>query len=204
MSGDPTNDKPIIGLIGGIGAGKTTLSHEMAEHGGLVINADVHAREAIEDDDVKQQLREVFGDEVITSDGEVNRGRLADLIFENQRNRQIVESLVHPKVAARRQKMIAQAQADPDVKFIVLDVPLLFEVRLNEQCDHVVFVDTSREHRLQRLSDRRGWTDSELERREKNQMPLDRKREMADHVIDNNASEADAQRQVRDVLARIL
>lgn len=204
MSGDPTNDKPIIGLIGGIGAGKTTLSHEMAEHGGLVINADVHAREAIEDDDVKQQLREVFGDEVITSDGEVNRGRLADLIFENQRNRQIVESLVHPKVAARRQKMIAQAQADPDVKFIVLDVPLLFEVRLNEQCDHVVFVDTSRERRLQRLSDRRGWTDSELERREKNQMPLDRKREMADHVIDNNASEADAQRQVRDVLARIL
>ena len=196
--------KPIIGMVGGIGAGKTSVAQVMAELGGLIINADAHAREALQREDVRDRLVEVFGEELLTEQGEVNRARLADMIFSDERQRQIVESLVHPVVAARRQALIAQAQADGAVQFVVLDVPLLFEVRLEDECDAIVFVDTDRERRLQRLADTRGWTASELERREKNQIPLDRKREMSDYVIDNNATEAEVRRHVQDVVERIL
>jgi dephospho-CoA kinase len=107
-------------------------------------------------------------------------------------------------VARRRAELIDQAQADHAVRFIVLDVPLLMEVGLDAMCDRIVFVDAPEALRRARVMAHRGWEERELERREKNQLPLDRKRIKADDIIVNDASEAAALMQVRHLLSRLL
>lgn len=198
------NRKLIIGLAGGIGAGKSTVASAMAQLGGRVIDADAAAREALKREDVRQQIVDWWGQAMLDEAGGLNRKQLAERVFSDEAERRRLEGLLHPIIAAQRERMIADAQADPEARFIVLDAPLLFEVGLDKRCDHVVFVDADRNRRLDRVARERGWSADELERREKNQMSLDRKRQLADNVIVNDASEAACFEQVRDLLARIL
>lgn len=198
------NRKPIIGLAGGIGAGKSTVARAMVDMGGWVIDADATARQALTREDVRERIVSWWGSALLDAQGRVDRRALAERVFADEGERRRLEGLLHPIIAEERERLIAEAEADPQTRFIVLDAPLLFEVGLNKRCDHVVFVDADRRQRLQRVARERGWGADELERREKNQMPLDIKRQLADNVIVNDASEAACVEQVRDLLARIL
>jgi len=195
--------KPVIGLVGGIGSGKSWVAQRLAEHGGAVFNADDHARAALDEPHVQRRLVEAFGPSVIGDDGQTDRKALADIVFNAPERRQALEAIIHPIVAERREAMVAAAQADPAVRFIVLDVPLLVEVGLHEACDRMIFVDADRATRLRRVAESRGWDEAELARREKNQLPLDKKRNMADVVVDNSASRDDALTQINEVVQRI-
>jgi len=195
--------KPVIGLVGGIGSGKSWVAQRLAEHGGAVFNADDHARAALDEPHVQRRLVEAFGPSVIGDDGQTDRKALADIVFNAPERRQALEAIIHPIVAERREAMVAAAQADPAVRFIVLDVPLLVEVGLHEACDRMIFVDADRATRLRRVAESRGWDEAELARREKNQLPLDKKRNMADDVVDNSASRDDALTQINEVVQRI-
>lgn len=197
-------EKPIIGLAGGIGSGKSTVARHLAKMGGWVIDADAAAREALNRSDVRQRLVDWWGSELLDECGRIDRRRVADRVFADPEQRSRLEGLIHPIVAAARERQIAEAKADPNTRFIVLDVPLLFEVGLNERCDVVVFVEAPADRRVERVSQERGWTADELTRREKNQMSLDSKRQRADNVIVNDASEAECVAQVRSLLTRIL
>ena len=115
-----------------------------------------------------------------------------------------LEGLIHPLVEQERRETIGRAQRDPAVRAVVWDVPLLFEKQLDRQCDCVIFVHADRAVRLERLVRDRGWDENELDRREKKQMALDRKRRSAHYIIDNGSSEAACFAQVRDVFTRIL
>jgi len=115
-----------------------------------------------------------------------------------------LEQLLHPMIAVVRDRLMSEALADPQLAAFVWDTPLLFETGLDRQCDAVVFVDTPRATRLGRLKRSRGWDEAELARREKSQMPLDRKREISHYVLDNTADAEDARGQVREILSRIL
>jgi dephospho-CoA kinase len=97
-----------------------------------------------------------------------------------------------------------QAAADPKIVAFVWDTPLLFETELNKLCDCVIFVDSPLEMRLARLSQTRGWDQAELERRESAQMPLDKKKRIADYVVVNAADADQVRGQVREVLSRIV
>ncbi|MEX2673492.1 MAG: dephospho-CoA kinase [Phycisphaeraceae bacterium] len=198
------NHKPIIGLAGGIGSGKSTVARVMAQLGGLVIDADAAAREALKRPDVREQITTWWGRGMCDAEGCVDRQRLAERVFTDPAERRRLEGLLHPLIAAERERLIAEAEDDPSVRFVVLDAPLLFEVGLDERCDETVFVNASEGRRLERVVKHRGWTAEEMKRREKNQMPLDRKRQLADNVIVNDASEAECVEQVRRLLARIL
>lgn len=196
--------KPILGLAGGIGSGKSTVARLMGTLGGYVIDADAIAREALQRPEVRRELVEWWGAEVLDAEGRVDRKRLADRVFHDPPQRQRLEGLIHPLVQRERVERVAAARADPSVRFIVLDVPLLFEVGLDKECDRIVFVNADRQTRLERVRRTRGWDERELERREKNQWPMDRKRAASHDIIVNNGDEAQCLEQVRSILKRIL
>lgn len=196
--------QPIIGLAGGIGSGKSSVSKLMASMGGLVIDADAAARAALDEPAVQAELVAWWGPKILDAQGRVDRREVAARVFDNEKELRRLEELVHPIVAEKRRQAIAAARKNPDIRFIVLDVPLLFEVGVDDECDRVVFVEADRATRLERLKRARGWEESELDRREKRQMALDKKRSLADDIIVNNADEAECRSQVRRLIDRIL
>jgi dephospho-CoA kinase len=196
--------KPVIGLAGGIGSGKSAVARQMGSLGGFVIDADALAKQALQRAEVIEQLVAWWGEGMLDAEGQADRAKIAQRVFENPEERKRLEGLIHPLVAEQRAKLIQAAGADPAVRFIVLDVPLLFEVGLDRECDRVVFVEADEATRLKRVGEQRGWGPEELARRERNQMPLDRKRSQAHDMIRNDRSEGQSLAQVRELLARLL
>lgn len=194
--------KPIIGIIGGIGSGKSFVASLFGELGARVIHADDLVHEVYRRPEVLQTLRNWWGDAVTTPDGKLDRRFVAGKVFSNDAERTRLEELVHPLVNAERLRRIAAGADDPAVTAFVCDTPLLLETGQQSECDAVVFVDAPLEVRLQRVR-KRGWDESELERREKLQLPLDTKRESADYVISNAADAEAARGQIRQVFSRI-
>jgi len=180
--------KPIIGLCGGIGSGKSSVARLFAEAGCVVIDSDALNREVLADPTIASKLRDWWGPRVLADDGSLNRRIVADVIFKDQDQRKRLESLTHPLIARRRTAKIAAGLHDPAVRAIILDSPLLFESNLDRQCDAVVFVATNEDRRLMRLQQSRGWDESELRRREHWQMPLARKQSRSDFTIRNEGS----------------
>ena len=198
-------NKPIIGIAGGIGSGKTFVAKLFGELGALVISSDEQVTDAYSDPEVRATLRSWWGDDVIRPDGEINRRLIGAKVFADPAERKRLEELLHPRVhAARERAMAAAAANNPRVVAFVWDTPLLFETDLHQQCDAVVFVDAPLETRLARVAETRHWDAAELARRENSQWGLDRKRNFADYVISNTAGAEVARGQVQDVLSRIL
>lgn len=198
------NGKPIIGITGGIGSGKSFVACLFGKLGCAVIDADAQVREAYDDPQVRQTLRQWWGDSTFKPDGTLDRAFIARRIFNDPDERRRLEGLLHPMVHAARQRQMGILSRDPGTIAFVWDTPLLFEAGLNDQCDAVVFVDAPFEVRLDRVSRGRQWDEAELLRREKLQWPLDKKREIADYIVRNTADAGEARRQVRAVLSRIL
>ncbi len=195
--------KPVIGVVGGIGSGKSTVARQMASLGGSVFDADASARAALDDAEVREALHEAFGEAVFDAAGGIDRRALAEVAFDSDRHRRRLEAMIHPKVRADLDRHIAAANADAQTRFIVLDVPLLLEVGWGDLCDRIVYVDADRERRMQRLR-QRGWEESELIRRENSQMPLDKKLKCAHDMVENNAGEAACLAQVHRLVHGLL
>jgi len=196
--------KPIIGLVGAPGAGKSLVAKQLAELGCAVIDADALAREALQSDAVREQLLAWWGDAVLDSEGRVDRQAVGRIVFNDKAALGRLESLTHPAVRERRRRLREQLQAAPSVVAIVEDSPLLLEKGPADECDVLVFVDAPRDVRLARLRASRGWDEAELAGREKNQWPLDKKREKADYVVSNHAGSGETLAQTRRVLSQIL
>jgi len=191
--------KPIVlGIVGGIGSGKSYIARIMGEAGAVVYDADREVTALYRKPEVLDTIRSWWGDEAVV-DGQLDRATVARVIFEDESQRDRLESLLFPMLAEHRAELIRRAGEDGG-KVVVIDAPLLFEAGLDEQCDAVVFVDTPREIRLRRLKSRSGWDEAELARREKAQLPLDVKRERSDYVL-SGAGTAD---EVRDRVLRFL
>ena len=196
--------KPIIGITGGIGSGKTTVAAMFGEMGCLVIGSDAQVEEVYRDPAVIAQLAEWWGAGVLKSDGQLNKRKIADIVFGDPVERTKLERLLHPRVSALREARMAEVGNKPQVKAIVWDTPLLFETGLRSQCDVVVFVEAPAGERLARVTRGRGWNEAELARREKSQWPLDKKREISDYIVANTADADVVRGQVKQVLFRIL
>lgn len=196
--------RPIIGIAGGIGSGKSFVADLFGELGCLVIHSDELVRQAYDDPAVKDVLRQWWGGDVFQSDGQVHRKSIAAKVFSDPSERIRLEQLVHPIVERTRVLLMHAAAGNPQVLAFVWDTPLLFEAGLYRQCDSIVFVEAGADARNARLRETRGWEEAERTRRENLQWPIDKKREMSQYVIDNTAYADDARRQVRDVFSRIL
>ncbi|HMN97281.1 MAG TPA: dephospho-CoA kinase [Phycisphaerales bacterium] len=198
---------PTIGLVGGIGAGKSSVARILAGSGCVVCDSDALAREALDDPSVAGAIRERWGESVFrpgtdaSGAGALDRRAVAALVFERAEERRWLESVIHPWIERRRRDLFRDAPADTRAR--VIDAPLLLEAGLDDRCDAILFVDAPRVLRLARLAAARGWTDAELARREAAQWPLDRKRQRATHVIENVADESHLRTQVLAALDAI-
>lgn len=195
--------KPVIGLMGGPGSGKSTVAKLFKELGCAVIDADRLAHESLRTAEVKQQVRQRWGDQVFDQDGSINRAKLGRIVFKDPAALAQLEAILHPRVHEARQRERDQHQALPDIVAIVEDCPLLLESKLDQDCDQLVFVDTPDEIRRQRVLESRGWDAGELKKRDQRQQPLDTKRQAADYVISNDLDLAHLREQVRSVLQNI-
>jgi dephospho-CoA kinase len=178
---------PVIGVAGGVGSGKSEVARMLGALGAIVIDSDVQARAALDTPAVKEQLVRWWGAGVLRSDGSVDRSAVADIVFRDERERRKLEGLIHPMVRSRRAEVIARAR-EAGAPMAVIDAPLLFEAGVDAECDAVVFVDVPRDVRLSRVREGRGWDEQELERRERNQMPLEEKRQRSRFVVANTGN----------------
>ena len=207
MADDPQtpdpNPKPVIGLLGAPGAGKSTVARAFADCRCAVIDADQLAHLALEEQDVKDQLSQWWGDRVLDGSGRVDRKAVGRIVFADADELLRLEQLVHPRVHAGRARERQRAFADDAVRAVVEDCPLLLETGLDKQCDALVFIDCPLEIRLARLADSRGWDEAELKSREQRQVPLDIKRRSANYVISNGQAAAQLREQAEHVLQQL-
>ena len=196
--------KPVIGLLGGPGSGKSAVARLFGELNCGVVDADALAHDAIQSDSARQQLRSWWGDRVFDTAGRVDRAQVAQIVFNDPAELERLENLIHPIVHQGRSDAREHFEQDPATVAIVEDCPLLIESGLDTSCDALVFVDCPKPLRLQRLKTTRGWSEEDLQKREEHQIPLDTKRERADDVIDNDVPLDDLREQVRAVLRQIV
>ena len=177
----------IVGLTGGVGAGKSTVARLFAERGAVVIDADVIAREVVEPGTAGYDAVVTrFGPAVVASDGGLDRAALAEIVFADAAARTALNEIVHPLVGQRSAQLMADA---PSGAIIVYDVPLLAESRRRAEFDVVVVVEARLEVRLARLA-QRGMPERQARARVAAQASDDERRVLADHVIDNSGSRA--------------
>ncbi len=174
---------PVIGLAGGIGAGKSAAAAALQSLGCVVADADTLAKAALDAEHIRSQVVEWWGAGILDAEGRVDRAAIASIVFEQPDALEQLEGLIHPEVDAQRQAIFAAAPEG--TRAFVIDAPLLFEADLDSLCDVVIFIDASRETRLARVAETRGWDARELDRREVRQLALDSKRSQADHVVVN-------------------
>ncbi len=182
--------KPVIGLVGAIGAGKSTASRLLAERGGHVIDADALGHEALRQPEIVAALVSKWGERVRKPDGTLDRREIGRIVFADPAERNALEATVFPYIRARTRDEIAAAQANPAVAFVVLDAAVLLEAGWGELVDRIVYVDAPRDVRIARLTARSGWTESDLTAREAAQWPAEVKKARADAVLVNDSDEA--------------
>ena len=190
---------PVVGIVGGIGSGKSTVAAEFAAHGGHLIAADRLGHEALREPGIKQAIVARWGDGILDDTQQVDRKRLAAIVFADANERRALEAMTHPYITQRIREEIASARQRPEVRLIVLDAAVMLEAGWNGVCEHLVFVDAPHPVRLQRLGER-GWSTQNVADRENAQMSLAEKRGHADAVVDNSGTPEGAAAQVRVIL----
>ncbi|WP_372716630.1 dephospho-CoA kinase [Novipirellula sp.] len=195
----------IVGIVGAPAGGKSTVARYLQGLGATWVNADLIAREVLNQPQVVAKLVERFGSEIADAEGKVNRLRLAELVFgDDDASRDALdylESLTHPPTRNEILKQIRQSEAQ-GVHVLVLDVPLLFESKWDRACDEIWCVDSPWAHRLQRAEER-GWNATQLSKRETNQLSIEEKRRLSHRVLSNEGSLEELFEQVRQLYAKL-
>lgn len=196
-------------MLGGVASGKSAAARFLAGEGGLVVSADEMVHQLLDEKEAVEVLSARFGTSVLDSEGRLDRGHLAGLVFDpktGEEARRTLESWTHPRVRARILARIEEARSE-GVPRVVLDVPLLLETDaesgLARLCHALVFVATADEVRDRRGQQHRSWPPGEVARREAAQLPLKEKRERADHVLSNDKTIEELETACRRLAAQI-
>ncbi|MFP4199971.1 MAG: dephospho-CoA kinase [Clostridia bacterium] len=194
----------VVGLTGGLGSGKSTVADLVRERKIPVVDADRLAREVVRPrGEAYGPVVEEFGRGILNEDGCIDRARLAAIVFQNAKSRRRLERLIHPPVVRRMVTEIDRARERGE-PVIVLDVPLLFEVGLEDLCDRTWVVWAREDQRIRRLATRDGMDPEDVRLRMQAQMSLEEKMDLADVVIDNSGSLEDTRRRVELLLDDIV
>lgn len=188
----------VIGLTGGMGAGKSTVARLLGEHGAHVIDADAVAREVVQPGEpALAAITEEFGDEVLTDDGALDRGAMAEIVFADEERLRALEAITHPAIRARIAELLDEherAEAEESgQRVVVLDHPLLVETGLAGDLSVVVVVTAPEDVRVRRLVEDRGVDEADARARMRAQATDEQRRAAATHVVPNDG-DADALR----------
>jgi len=212
-----TGKKPIIGILGAIGSGKSTVAAEFAKLGCKVIDADKIAHELLDEPTVKAKVVGLFGQDILDSAGNastslsmkgstslsIDREKLAEVVFTDADKLSSLNEIIHPLVLQRAQELIKQYDCQNQVKAIVLDMPLLIEVGWDKRCDKLIFVDCEQKLRLDRAK-KLGFDKNQVKIRENFQISLDNKANLADNTIENNSDFSVLAKQVVNIFSYIM
>jgi dephospho-CoA kinase len=188
------SSKRRIGLTGGIGMGKTTISDYLATRQIPVLDADIYAREAVEPNrSVFNEIVDRYGSSIVLPDGTLDRQRLGSIVFSSVPEKIWLEQQIHPFV---RDRMESELQRLVDAPVIVLVIPLLFEARMTDLVTEIWVVRTNLEQQKQRLKERDRLNPTQIQARIDGQTAIERKVQQADVVIDNSTTIEALYRQV--------
>jgi dephospho-CoA kinase len=201
MSKVENNIMKIIGLTGGIGSGKSTVSAYLRQKGISILDADaiVAAAEAKGSPQFPAIVK-ILGKEVLTADGELDRPKVSTLVFSHPEKLKALNAIVYACVEEARKKLLNEKKSE---KLVVFDIPLLIECRWNEKVDEVWLVAVDTETQIARAMARSGLSREEVEKRIKRQMPLQEKKQYADLILDNSGSLENLYKQVDAALNKI-
>lgn len=190
----------IIGLTGSIASGKSTVAKMIQSYGLPIVDADLVARKVVEPGTpTLKKIAEAFGPEVMAQDGSMDRTKLGSIIFHNEEMRKTLNNIIHPAI---REEMLRQRDEFMSYgeKNIFMDIPLLFESKLEHFVEKIIVVSVSKEVQLQRLMERNGFTENEANARIATQIPVKEKERLADAVIHNNGTLEDTAIQLQNIL----
>ncbi|MDW0112893.1 dephospho-CoA kinase [Sporosarcina saromensis] len=190
----------IIGLTGSIATGKSTVATMLKNKGYALVDADEIARQVVEPGrPVLSEITEVFGQEVLKADGSLDRERLGHRIFTNEEERKKLNAIMHPAV---RKEMLRQKDEWllNGARTVIMDIPLLFESKLQSFVEKVLVVSVSPSIQRARLMERNHLTEEEADARIRSQMPIAEKEELADAVIFNNGTREETEVQLTSIL----
>jgi dephospho-CoA kinase len=193
----------VIGLIGGIGSGKSQVANLLKQRGASVIDADAVGHDVLEEPEVRREIVERFGKSLLRpdaqvrpGDGLIDRHLLASVVFSDRAALRDLERILHPRMRRHFASIIERERASGQVWAVVLDAAVLLETGWDELCDVVVFVDASVPVRLKRVSHSRGWDAEALHTREAAQWSCDFKRNRANVVLVNDSDLESLEREV--------
>lgn len=190
-----------VGLTGGVASGKSSVADILRELGATIIDGDVLAREVVERGTPGlEQVVAAFGPEILTPEGDLDRPRLGQVVFNDPEQRKRLEAIVHPLVFERYAAL--EAATGPD-DLVVHDIPLLAETGRADGFDAVVVVDVPDEIRIERMLRDRGWTREDAESRIASQATREQRLAIATHVIDNSGTREELRSRVEQVLAEL-
>lgn len=191
----------IIGITGGIASGKSTVSLYLQELGFTIVDADLASRAVVEPgEEAYHQVVEAFGEDILLTDGNIDRVKLGSIIFNDQEKRLLLNGIVHPAVR-NWMRVKTEAALSSGEETVFMDIPLLFESKLTFMVDKTLLVYVDEQVQLQRLMNRNGLSETEALARINSQMPLADKKALADAVIDNNGDINETKRQVKAILS---
>ena len=184
----------IVGIVGGIASGKTSAAQIFEQSGAVVLNADEIGHRVLQEAEIRQAAVERWGSEILDSSGQIDRKRLAVIVFQSEEDLVFLEKLTHQRI--REQISVAlQNLSQNHTATVILDAPLLLEAGWESLCEAIVFIESSLENREKRAADR-GWTPEELARRESRQLSLQKKRASTSYTIHNDGSTAELREEI--------
>ena len=190
----------ILGVTGGLGSGKSTACSFFREFGCEIFDADVEAKRILFSSEiVKQKLVESFGAEILVND-KINKTSLAELVFINQKNQKILNSIIHPLVTEEflsRQKQIKS-------NIYIMDAALLFEAQLQKHFHKTILIYTDKEKRIQRALDRGNLSRDQIEYRMNLQMDEEMKKSLADIIIFNNGTIENLKNKINELIQNLV
>lgn len=191
-----------VGLTGGVASGKSSVSAILRELGAVVIDADQLAREVVEKGTPGlERVVQAFGPEVLTGDGDLDRAKVGSIVFSDEDQRRVLESIVHPLVFER---IVALEEAASEADLVVHDIPLLAESGRADTFDAVIVVDAPAEVQVERMVRDRGWTREEAEARIAAQASRDDRLAIATYVVDNTGTLDDLRQRVTEVVEELM
>jgi len=189
----------VIGLLGGVASGKSFVARALADLGAVVLDADQAGHEVLREPEVKNALRQRWGESIFGSDGEIDRRAVSRIVFgaspDAPRELRFLEQVTHPRITERLRKQMAAASAT-GAPAVVLDAAVMLKARWDRLCDTLWFIDVPRDVRLERAK-ARGWDKAQFAAREAAQESVEEKRRLCDVVIDNSGAPQQTMRQLR-------
>lgn len=190
----------IAGLTGGIGSGKSTVTRMFEQEGAYIIDFDHLARLVVEPGEPAwKEIIAYFGPEILAPDKTLNRSALAEIVFSDEASRKALEGFTHPRIFERQDVLVEAIKRKDPLSVVIIDVPLLFELNLQEKFDRVILVYVSWQVQIERVMERDGLSIKEAEQRLKAQMPIENKKALSDFTIHTAGSLEDTRAHVKKV-----